>query len=197
LGRPTLGENAGAGQRLPRRFHSSHTRGRHWAVGLVLIGALGAGYGSGPDAPPVGGSEATGGLARVDQVSPVDSLALDLRLPAVTPSGTPLPIVLRVENRSARRVDLYLRGRAPTFDVVVERAGGEPVWRRLQDAIIPAIVHVRTLEPGERVELEAMWDQRTAGGDFAAPGDYMARGFLLTEGGDIASDQVGFRIVMP
>jgi len=43
-------------------------------------------------------------------------------------------------------------------------------------------VHLRTLAPGERLQLEAVWDQRTGAGRPAEPAEYVARGFLLVEG---------------
>jgi len=102
---------------------------------------------------------------------------------------------LRVSNRGARPLDLYLRGRTVTVDVVVTRAGGEVVWRRLEGEIIPAIVHLRTLAPGERLEVAAVWDQRTNLGIPAGPGEYAARGFLLVEGDPVPTPPAAFRVV--
>lgn len=124
-----------------------------------------------------------------------DSLALTLGVPGSVPAGKPVPLVLRVENRGRRPLDLYLRGRAPTFDVEITRAGGETVWRRLEHEIIPAIVQLRTLAPGERLQLEAVWDQRTGAGQPAAPGEYVARGLLLAEGTPLPTPPTPFRIV--
>jgi hypothetical protein len=123
-----------------------------------------------------------------------DSLSLELVLPPRVRAGEPVPITLRVENSTGRTLDLYLRGRTITFDVVVARAGGEVVWRRLDDEIIPAIVHLRPLAPGERLEIEAAWDQRTKQGARLEPGEYVARGFLLVEGDPLETPPAAFRV---
>jgi hypothetical protein len=106
-----------------------------------------------------------------------------------------LPFTLRVRNQTERTLDLYLRGRTVTFDVIVARAGGDVVWRRLEDEIIPAIVHLRVLKPGERIEVAVTWDQRTRGGGSVAPGEYTARALLLVEGDPLETAPVRFEIV--
>lgn len=111
-----------------------------------------------------------------------DSLRLVLELPARVPVGAPVRIGLRVENVSGRPLDLYLRGRAIAFDLIVRRAeDGAVVWRRLEGAILPAILRLERLGPGEALQLEDMWDQRTNAGERVMPGAYSVRGELLTE----------------
>ena len=102
--------------------------------------------------------------------------------------------MLRVVNRTGRPFDLYLRGRTATFDVVVTGSDSTVVWRRLDGEIIPAIVHVRTLAPAERMELETVWDQRTKAGGRLPPGAYAIRGFLLVEGQPLETKQVPLQI---
>jgi hypothetical protein len=129
-------------------------------------------------------------------VNPVlDSLALELVLPLRVRAGEPVTIRLLVQNRTQRALDLYLRGRTSTFDVVVARPGGAVAWRRLEDEIIPAIVHLRTLAPAERFEIMAVWNQRTRHGGPVEPGEYTARGLLLVEGDPLETPSVPFRIV--
>lgn len=111
-----------------------------------------------------------------------DSLRLRLELPADVRAGAIVPIVLRLENVGERTLELYLRGRTIAFDVIVAPDGGAVVWRRLEDEIIPAIVQLRVLAPGEVVELRAEWDQRTSEGRPAGAGAYVVRGQILTEG---------------
>ena len=125
---------------------------------------------------------------------PADSLGLDLLVPSRIRAGEPVPIELRLENRTGRALDLYLRGRTITFDVVVARPSGEVVWQRLQDEIIPAIVHLRTLAPAERLELEAVWDQQTNQGRLVEAGEYTAHGLLLVEGEPLKTPPVRLRI---
>jgi hypothetical protein len=124
-----------------------------------------------------------------------DSLELALVAPATVRLGDPVRFALRVGNPGTGPRDLYLRGRTITFDVEVTGADGAVVWRRLEGEIIPAILHLRTLAPGERVVRNAVWDQRTHSGVAAPAGAYTARGLLLVEGPPLATPPVEFRIV--
>ncbi len=124
-----------------------------------------------------------------------DSLHLELVLPPSVHPGERVPIELRVRNQTARTLDLYLRGRTPTFDVVVTRPDGELVWRRLEDEIIPAILQLRPLASGEQLEVDATWDQRGNSGRPVEPGDYAARGLLLVEGNPLPTPLVPFRVL--
>jgi hypothetical protein len=128
--------------------------------------------GAGPDAQ--GGFVVTAGEP--------DSLRLDLLLEPRVRAGEPVPIRLRAQNVTQRALDLYLRGRTITFDVVIAHAAGDVVWRRLEGEIIPAIVHLRPLAPGERLEVETVWDQRTKDGRAVEAGEYVVHGLLLVEG---------------
>lgn len=140
--------------------------------------------------------ETTPSATAVTEPAP-DSLGLDLGLPPRVRVGEPVTFVLRLENRTPRALDLYLRGRTTTFDVVVARPSGKVAWQRLEDEIIPAILHLRTLAPSERIELEVVWDQRTRQGEPLEPGEYVARGQLLVEGEPLETPPVPFRIVEP
>jgi hypothetical protein len=123
-----------------------------------------------------------------------DTLEVELLVPASIRPGDPVPLRLRVRNGSGRTLDLYLRGRATTFDVEVTGPDGQVVWRRLEGEILPAIVHLRALGPGEEFEVEGVWDQRTRSGQPVLPGAYTARGLLLTEGDPVESPSISFRI---
>lgn len=135
---------------------------------------------------------ATGSLDVTD--TQADSLILELVVPTRVRVGNRVPITLRVVNRAGRRFDLYLRGRTATFDVVVTGPDSTVVWRRLDGEIIPAIVHLRTLAPAERMELEAVWDQRTRAGGRLPGGAYEIRGFLLVEGKALKTRPVPLQI---
>ena len=111
----------------------------------------------------------------------VDSVRLALDVPATARAGASVPIALRVENVAGRALELYLRGRTIAWDVVVARAGGDTVWRRLDGEVIPAIVQLRLLAPGEVLTLRAAWDQRDAAGAHVGPGRYTVRADLLTD----------------
>lgn len=123
-----------------------------------------------------------------------DSLAVDLEIPARLQVGESVTISLVVQNRTRRPLDLYLRGRSPTFDVVITRPAGEVVWQRLEHEIIPAIVNLRPLTPEERLELRVIWEPRDREGELLEPGEYSARGLLLTEGDPLETPPVSFRI---
>ena len=110
-----------------------------------------------------------------------DSLRIQLDVPQAVLVGKPVPIVIRLENVGARPLDLYLRGRTIAFDIFISRADGEPVWQRLKDAIIPAIIQLKTLRPKEVLELKAEWDQRGNQGEPVGPGTYLVRGKVLTD----------------
>jgi len=156
-----------------------HTQVRGAAIGLVAtfaVLACEAGSFAGESNAPVSGTRLPAVTAPA-----ADSLRLWLEVPERVGAGTVVPIRLRIENVSGRVLDLYLRGRSLTFDVVVTRAGGSLVWRRLEGEIIPAIVRIEVLGPGQRLEAHAQWDQRTSTGELAGPGAYTLTGQLLTD----------------
>lgn len=157
---------------------------------LALAGALAAcGPGAAPGDPahlPDSGSGVTAAAG--------DSLELRLEAPAQAREGDPIRFTLQVRNRASRDAGLYLLGREPTLDLEISRAGGGLAWRRLEGAVIPAILRVRTLSPGEGFEVSAEWDQRTTTGSAAGRGDYVATGLLLVESGALRSPPIRFRI---
>ena len=105
-----------------------------------------------------------------------------------------MPFVFSVGNPTDHAIDLILRGRTPTCDVIVARDDGEIVWQRLEGEMIPAILLVRALAPAERFELSIAWNQRTHHKRYAEPGTYTARGLLLVEGEPLETPAVNFRI---
>jgi hypothetical protein len=123
-----------------------------------------------------------------------DSLRLALVVPTAIRAGATVPITLRVENRDSKPTHLYLRGRTIAFDVIVTAADGDSVWRRLEGALIPAIIQAKTLAPGETLELRARWNQRTNAGKAIVPGRYTMRGVLLTDAAPLETPSVELRI---
>ena len=70
------------------------------------------------------------------------------------------------------------------------------MWRLLEDEVVPAIVQLKTLAPGEVLDLRAEWNQRTNQKQRVAPGLYSVRGVLLTDSPvSIESDAVELRIL--
>lgn len=122
-------------------------------------------------------------------------LAIMLDVPARVRRGAAVPLTLRVANRAGHALDLYLRGRTPVFDVEILGPRGEVIWRRLEGETIPAILHLRTLAPGESFELTASWQQATGPGGPIAPGEYTARAILLGEDDGLTTAPSRFRIL--
>lgn len=110
-----------------------------------------------------------------------DSLRFQLQVPSAVPAGEPVQIRFTVQNVSQRPVEIYLRGRTIAFDILVARAHGGIVWRRLEDEIIPAIIQLKVLGPGEMLEFQETWNQRTNQGGWVGPGLYTAQALLLTD----------------
>lgn len=111
-------------------------------------------------------------------------ITLQLIAPATARRGRRVPLKLRVRNTNDTSVDLYLMGRDPTFDVVVTSVEGAPVWRRLEGAVIPAVLRVLPLRAGEILDLKGWWDQRSSIGEIVEPGDYLVTAILLTDAVD-------------
>jgi hypothetical protein len=126
---------------------------------------------------------------------PSDTLELRLAAPDAVAAGEPVELRLTVRNAAGRPLDLYLRGRQIAFDVSAEDAGGNIVWSRLHDEIIPAILRLETLPAGDSIVLSHRWDQRTNAGTPAATGTYRLRGTLLTEGEPLHTPILEMRIV--
>lgn len=113
-------------------------------------------------------------------------LRFTLAAPAAVRQGKPVAVTLRLTNPSDKPVTLYLTGRTITFDIVVERAGAV-VWRRLDHVATQQIVQVKTLKPGETLELRDRWIAAT-------PGDYTLRGVIPTDGDALRSAAVPLRV---
>lgn len=111
-----------------------------------------------------------------------EGAVVTLDIPDSVTSGAVVPIKLRVRNSTSVPLDLYLRGREVTFDIAITDSAGDAVWSRLQDEPIQAILQLRTLAPGEVMELGHEWDQRSQRGNQVPPGRYTVRGSILTDG---------------
>jgi hypothetical protein len=114
--------------------------------------------------------------------APLDTVSVTLRLPEQAQAGDSVPITVRVENTSSRRVDLSLLGREIAFDIIIETKSGQPVWRRLQRATLQSILQVRSLQPGEAFELHDKWPA-------AGPGDYLVSASLPTDAQPLVTRQ--------
>ncbi|HEV2084913.1 MAG TPA: BsuPI-related putative proteinase inhibitor [Gemmatimonadales bacterium] len=108
-------------------------------------------------------------------------MTLHLVMPARVRVGEGVPITLRLTNADRRAASVYLQGRPAAFDIVVTRRDGTPVWRRLEGAVVPAVLQVRSLAPGAALEFHDSWPQRTNLGAAVEPGDYLVTGVLPTD----------------
>ena len=96
--------------------------------------------------------------------------------------GSTVQIAIRLENLGETPLELYLRGRAIAYDILIADAAGRVVWHRLEGDVIPAIIQVKVLNPGDMFELSHTWGQRTNSGEAVLPGIYTLRGIVLTDG---------------
>ena len=110
-----------------------------------------------------------------------DSVAFRVELPPSAHAGEPVPIVLRLTNRTEQPLTLALQGRPLAFDVTVTGPDGTIVWRRLEGAVVQSILAVRTLAPAESLTFAAVWDGRRRDGSPAPPGRYLVAGKLPTD----------------
>ena len=114
--------------------------------------------------------------------SPDENLVVTLHGLETARVGESIPLTMRIENKSGEPFELYLRGREPTYDFVVIGPGGNVVWRRLEREIVPAILRIDVLKPGQVLEFRDSWDQRDNAGQLVAPGSYTIRGAVLSDG---------------
>jgi hypothetical protein len=117
----------------------------------------------------------------VTTVVSVDSPTVTLKVPREVRARDSVPMTVHVANATSQPLTLYLRGRPIAFDLVVTGADGTVVWRRLEGAMISMVLQVRTLSPGEALELRDVWPQTTRAGAPVPPGKYTVRGEVLTD----------------
>jgi intracellular proteinase inhibitor BsuPI len=110
-----------------------------------------------------------------------DSVRITLDVPATARAGDAVPMTIRITNIADRPVTLSLVGREIAFDLVVAGEGGTVVWRRLAHAAIQGILQLKTLQPGETLELRHEWNQHTDAGVAVAPAVYHVLGEVPTE----------------
>src|SRR5688500_2854511 len=135
--------------------------------------------------------------ARSAMPLPVEGVKVSLVVPDTAAPGGLVPIAIRLTNTTASPVELYLRGRVITFDIVITDAAGNDVWRLLQGEPVLAILQLRTLGAGETLNLTHEWDQRTLRGTRAAEGTYTVRGEILTDGSSSLVSDVARLVVLP
>lgn len=123
-----------------------------------------------------------------------DSLRFVVVAPRSVRLGEPVPVTLRLTNAGNQKVDLYLLGRRITFDIIVAGPDGRIAWRRLEGTSGQQILQVKTLAPGETLELKDAWTQRTNAGGPVLPGVYTVQGVLPTDATPLQTAPVRLRI---
>jgi intracellular proteinase inhibitor BsuPI len=120
-------------------------------------------------------------------VAQQSALRVELVAPAAVRAGEPVPVTIRITNPSDKPVDAYFVGREIAFDIVVRKADSSVVWRRLTGQAVQTVLQVRTLAPGQTLELSDTWGQQVP------PGDYTVEGVVL--GQDRESLRTGGRAI--
>jgi len=123
-----------------------------------------------------------------------DSITFTVVVPGSVRRGQPVPITLRLTNTGDRTLNLYLAGRRITFDIIVARPDGDVVWRRLEQVASQQILQLKTLAPGETLELKDRWRQRTNAGADSRAGDYTVTGVIPTDGQALRTAPVRLRV---
>lgn len=103
-------------------------------------------------------------------------LTLQLDMPAEVPADRPLPLKLTLANTSTDAVQVTLGGRPP-YDFVVTTENGTEAARWSRNQVIQAILELRTMSAGERVEYNVEWVAADGRG-VLPPGSYVMRGML-------------------
>jgi Intracellular proteinase inhibitor len=109
-----------------------------------------------------------------------DSMRVEIVVPPKVAAGVPVPIAIRIGNTTDRAIELHLQGRTVVFDLTVSR-GDAVVWRRLEGESVTAILQLRTLAPGEVLELKDTWRQEDGTGRPVGPGKYSVTGMVPTD----------------
>ena len=79
--------------------------------------------------------------------------------------------------------------------MIVRRPGGEPLWRRLEHEIIPGILRLETLGPGQVLELRAEWNLDAEGRAGVPAALYHLEGLLRTDGAPLRTETVTLRVL--
>lgn len=120
-------------------------------------------------------------------------MRVEMVVPPNVAAGAPVPMAIRIANVAGRPLELHLQGRTVIFDLTVRR-DHRVVWRRLEGEATQAILRLRTLAPGEVLELEDTWRQEDRAGNRVGPGEYSVSGTVPTDAAPIEAGPVRFTI---
>ena len=122
-----------------------------------------------------------------------DSMRVEIVVPPTVAVGEPVPIAIRIVNTGERPIELHLQGRTLVFDLTVRR-GDAVVWRRLEGETALAILQMRSLAPGEVLELKDNWGHRDNAGARVGPGEYAVSGTVPTDAAPLRAGPVRLTI---
>jgi hypothetical protein len=152
-------------------------RAYSFALALFMLLLLLGLFGCGPSTTP---PQIT--LLPVGAAVP-EPLHLGLEMPSQVPLEQPIRLRLVLENNGDFPIEVGLASSPDAFDIVVETPEGTVVWRRLDGVVIPAVLRLRTLQPGQAIGFTDTWLQRTNDGRAVPTGTYQVRGELPIAGG--------------
>ena len=116
-------------------------------------------------------------------------MRVEIVVPPKVAAGVPVPIAIRIGNTTDRPIELHLQGRTVVFDLTVSR-GDAVVWRRLEGESVTAILQLRTLAPGEVLELKDTWRQEDGTGRPVGRGKYSVTGMVPTDAAPLRAGPV-------
>jgi hypothetical protein len=134
-----------------------------WSLCMLLVALLAD-----------GGAEQAGAS---DGEPAARAIVLELEVPPEVPRGATIPLTLRLRNASDQPVEVALGGR-PAHDVVITQADGVAVWRWTHGQVVPQILALMALGPGQELEFTAEWTQHDNAGTPVPAGDYRVRGLV-------------------
>jgi intracellular proteinase inhibitor BsuPI len=108
-------------------------------------------------------------------------LRLVLEAPARVRHGEPVLLIFTITNPGPESVTLQLLGRAPSADFRVSDARGRIVWSHLRGKTMLGALRLFPLDAGKHLVFRHAWDQHGDDGTPVPPGEYLARGVLLTD----------------
>jgi hypothetical protein len=123
--------------------------------------------------------------------SSADSLRVELRAPSEVRAGTDVPIEIRVQNISRRRIELNLQGRDIIFDVTVSDTMGNVVWRRLEGVALQAILRLEPLAPEQVLTLNGVWPREASA---VTAGEYEVFASIPTDTLPLVSPAIRLRV---
>lgn len=130
----------------------------------------------------------------VPSSSAASAPVVELRGPDTLRLGDGAVFDVHVRNPHDSALTLYLTGREPTAEIVIER-DGRPVWSSLDAATVQQIVAVRTLPPGASFTIPVNFGGTMQAGVALRAGSYQVHASVLTDAAPLSSTPRALLIV--